>query len=87
MGGAEKASEGAGTCLLRCGLLTWSVKGEGSLGYGTFLSRASVSLSVRWVECDPCPHRTDPAESAEVKHLAHGSCWWLPFLEHPLYAT
>lgn len=87
MGGAEKASGGAGTCLLLCGLLTWSVNGEGSLGYDTFLSRASVSLSVKWVERGLCPHRTDPAESAEVKHLAHGNCWWLPFLKHSLYAS
>lgn len=55
MGGAEKTSWGAATCLLLSALLlTLSVKGEESLGYDTSLPRASVSSAV-WIECGPCP--------------------------------
>lgn len=53
VGGAEKSSWGAGTCLLLSALLfTQSVKGEGRPEHDTSLPRASVSSSVIWVECD-----------------------------------
>lgn len=53
---AEKSPGEAETCLtLSDLLLTRSVKGEGSPGHDTSPSKASVTSSVKWVECGPSP--------------------------------
>lgn len=54
VGGTEKSSRGARTCLLLSALLlTRSVKGEGSLGHDTSPPRASVSSSVNGLNMAP----------------------------------
>lgn len=84
VGGAEKSSGGAGTCLPPCApLLTPCVEGAGSWAHGSSPSRASVSSSVRWVACGPYP--VGPVrQKAEGEAFGTSELSAAPFLEHPL---